>query len=81
MNTVLYISVTNDLSKRIAEHKRASVEGFTKQYKVHKLVYYEIFKSVLQAIKREKQLKHWVRSKKEALINSVNPTWDELTPQ
>jgi putative endonuclease len=61
---VMYIGVTNDLTRRIYEHKQELIEGFTKRYHVHKLVYYEMTSDVKIAIEREKQLKHWVRDKK-----------------
>ena len=77
-NTVLYIGVTSDLIKRIYEHKSKMVEGFTKKYNLSKLVYYEIFEEIMNAIVREKQLKGWLRSKKIALIEKVNPTWNDL---
>ena len=79
-NAVLYIGVTNNLARRIVEHKQGSVEGFTKHYNVYKLVYYECHNEIKLAIEREKQLKHWTRSKKISLITSVNPEWDELKP-
>lgn len=73
LNTVLYIGVTNDLIRRVWEHKQGFVEGFTKKYKVVKLVYYEMFNTPNEAIQREKQLKWWKRSWKEELINKHNP--------
>lgn len=77
-NTVIYIGVTSNLLKRIWEHKKRLVEGFTKKYNVDKLVYYEIFDLVVDAIKREKQIKGWVRKKKVSLIESSNPNWNDL---
>lgn len=77
-NNVLYIGVTNDLGKRIFEHKQKLVEGFTKKYNVNKLVYYEAFDEIMEAITREKQIKGWVRRKKISLIESMNPTWRDL---
>ena len=77
-NNVIYIGVTNDLRRRVIEHKNAVVDGFTKKYHVNKLVYYETFSSSMDAIKREKQLKGWIRNKKVALINSINPEWNDL---
>ena len=79
-NTALYIGVTNNLSRRISEHKSGALEGFTKRYKVHKLVYFETFDNVKYAIAREKQLKGLTRAKKNKIINEVNPDWDELNP-
>ena len=72
-NSTLYIGVTNDIFRRVAEHKQGDVSSFTQRYKCKKLVYYEAFSDINQAIAREKQLKGWVRSKKDALIDSVNP--------
>lgn len=77
-NTVLYTGVTNDLIRRIHEHKSNVVEGFTKKYNIHKLVYYEIGEDALAAIEREKQIKSWMRYKKVALINAFNPDWHDL---
>ena len=74
----LYIGVTSDLVKRIYEHKDDLVEGFTKQYAVHDLVYYEITESVESAIAREKQLKKWNRAWKIRLIEKNNPEWRDL---
>ncbi|MBQ8365736.1 MAG: GIY-YIG nuclease family protein [Bacteroidaceae bacterium] len=70
---VLYIGITNDLYRRYIEHKTGIVEGFTKKYKCHYLIYFEEYKSVDDAIAREKELKGWRREKKEKLIISVNP--------
>lgn len=77
-NNVLYIGVTNNLARRIWEHKNEFVEGFTKKYKTHKLVYYEEYEDVKDAIFREKCLKRWKRGWKEKLINKVNPDWHDL---
>ena len=77
-NSVLYTGVTSDLIKRIYEHKNKMVEGFTQKYNLHKLVYYEIFEVVTDAIMREKQIKGWLRSKKIALIEKANPDWNDL---
>lgn len=77
-NKVLYIGVTNDLKRRIREHKGKHRSGFTYRYNVNKLVYYEIFDHPLTAIKREKSLKNLVRRKKEILINKRNPQWKDL---
>jgi putative endonuclease len=77
-NGTLYIGVTNNLIKRVYEHKNDLVEGFTKKYGVHKLVYYEQTESVYSAIQREKQLKKWNRSWKIELIEKLNPDWDDL---
>jgi putative endonuclease len=77
-NDVLYTGITGDLKKRIYEHKREEIDGFTKRYHVNKLVYYETHSSPQLAIKREKQIKRWIREKKNKLIESVNPTWKDL---
>lgn len=74
----LYIGVTNNLYRRVSEHKTRAMEGFTATYKCHRLVYYERYDEVLAAIAREKQLKGWIRRKKIALIESVNPRWQDL---
>ena len=76
--TVLYTGVTNDLKRRVYEHKNKMVDGFTKTYNVDRLVYYEITSDIKAAIKREKQIKNLLRLKKEDLINSMNPSWDDL---
>ncbi len=75
---VIYIGVTNDLTRRIAQHKSLLIDGFSKKYKTKKLVYYEYFTDINYAIQREKELKGWRRSKKIALIESMNPDWDDL---
>ncbi|MBE6678812.1 MAG: GIY-YIG nuclease family protein [Ruminococcaceae bacterium] len=75
---VMYIGVTNNLARRVHEHKSKHVEGFTKVYNVDKLVYYEEYSNIRDAIAREKQLKGWRRSRKDALVASVNPEWNEL---
>ena len=77
-NSTLYIGVTSNLVKRVYEHKNDLVEGFTKQYKIHNLVYFEMCDNAEVAIKREKQLKTWERSWKIALIEKNNPTWKDL---
>lgn len=77
----LYIGITSNLVRRIYEHKNDLVEGFTKKYQCHKLVYYEQTKEVLSAIAREKQLKKWNRAKKEWLIKTMNPTWKDLSTE
>jgi len=77
-NTVLYTGVTNDLIRRVYEHKNKLVEGFTAKYNLTKLVYYEISKDVKEAINREKQIKGWKREKKEKLIKGFNPDWKDL---
>lgn len=76
---VLYIGITNDLETRMFQHKRKLVPGFTARYNVQKLVYFELFRDVRAAIAREKELKGWLRKKKVALIESVNPLWRDLS--
>ena len=78
-NNVLYVGVTNNLERRVYEHQSGLIEGFTQKYNVHKLVWYESCNDVKDAIAREKQLKGWVRSKKEALIRQINPDWRDLS--
>ena len=77
-NGTLYIGITSDLPGRVYEHKNDMGEGFTKKYKVHRLVYYEGYKDVKQAILREKQLKKWKRQWKIRLIEKENPEWRDL---
>ncbi len=81
MNTVLYTGVTNDLDRRLQEHRSAANHGFTNRYQVHKLVYYEEFDDVVLAIAREKQIKGGSRQKKIDVINGMNPKWVELLPE
>ena len=78
-NKVMYIGMTNDLQRRLHEHKNELIEGFTKKYHVHKLVYYEEFSSPQHAIAREKQLKQWKRDKKNALVDTMNPEWKDFS--
>ncbi len=75
----LYIGITNNLERRISEHKQKLIEGFTKKYECNKLIYYEYFTDVNTAIDREKQLKKWNRKKKEDLIKTINPKWEDLS--
>jgi len=77
-NNVLYVGITNDLIRRVYEHKNKFVEGFTKKYNVGKLVYYEVFDNPYNAITREKTLKGYGRKKKVELINSLNLEWKDL---
>ena len=77
-NTTLYIGVTNNIIRRVYEHKNKLVKGFTAKYNLTKLVYYEMFDDITNAITREKQLKGGSRKKKEDLINQLNPTWEDL---
>ncbi len=76
--TTLYIGVTNNLVRRVYEHKHKLVDGFTKRYNLIILVYYEVFDNIENAIIREKQLKAGSRQKKIDLINSLNPSWNDL---
>ena len=80
-NSVLYIGVTNDLSRRLAQHKESGEHHFCARYNTHKLVYFEPFAGVENAISREKQLKRWTREKKNLLIQSKNPNWEDLGGQ
>ncbi len=75
---VLYTGVTNDLARRVNEHKRGLNDGFTQRYRVHRLVYFEEFADIRDAIAREKQIKGWVRARKIELIEKRNATWDDL---
>ena len=76
--TVLYIGVTNNLERRVAEHKSRTLKGFTSTYNVTDLVYFEDCSTVDDAIAREKQLKGWTRAKKNALVERINPKWIDL---
>ena len=77
--TVLYVGVTNNLERRVQEHKTLSIRGFTCRYKCTDLVYYEDTNSIFEAIEREKQIKKWRRDKKEALITKLNPGQIDLS--
>ncbi|MSQ25514.1 MAG: GIY-YIG nuclease family protein [Dehalococcoidia bacterium] len=77
-NGTLYVGVTNDLTRRLVEHRNGAVEGFTKRYAVHRLVCFEETDDVTAAIAHEKQIKGWSRAKKVALIQSENPEWRDL---
>jgi len=77
----LYIGITNDLARRIYEHKNKMLEGFTKKYNITKLVYFELVNDVESAIKRERQLKNWHRQWKINLIESVNKEWKDLSQE
>lgn len=78
-NEVLYIGVTNNLLRRLYEHRNEQIEGFTKKYHVHKLVFFEEFSDINDAITCEKRLKRWTRAKKNALVESKNPKWKDLS--
>ena len=77
-NGTLYIGMSNDLERRVLEHKRKVIEGFTKKYGLSKLVYFEMYQYVNDAILREKQLKKWRRQWKIDLIEKENPNWNDL---
>ncbi len=77
-NRVIYIGMTNDLERRIYEHKNKIFEGFSKKYNINKLIYYEFTNDVNAAIRREKEIKKWRREKKNKLIESMNPEWRDL---
>jgi len=79
-NGTLYVGVTSDLIKRVWEHRNNLVEGFTKRYGVHRLVWYELHESMDSAIKREKRLKEWKRKWKVQVIEKTNPNWEDLYP-
>jgi putative endonuclease len=76
---VLYIGVTSNLEKRVREHKDGAYDGFSKKYKCHRLVYYEVYDYIQAAIGREKEMKGWSRAKKIALIESTNLRWEDLS--
>ncbi len=78
---MIYVGVTNDLERRVYEHKNKLVKGFTSRYNLDKLVYFESTDDVTAAIAREKEIKGWVRRKKTALINSENPEWKDLSEE
>ena len=77
----LYTGVTSNLETRIWQHRNKAFEGFTKKYNCDRLVYYEEFSEIDQAIAREKQVKAWVRSKKNELVDSINPEWNDLAAE
>ncbi len=81
VSKMLYTGVTNDLEHRVFQHKAKEVEGFTKKYNIYRLVYFEGLGDIRDAIAREKQIKGWLRAKKVALIESMNPEWKELAPE
>jgi len=74
----MYVGMCNDLVRRISEHKAQSIPGFTRRYNINKLVYYETYQDVNLAIAREKEIKKWRREKKNRLVESVNPNWEEI---
>jgi len=78
-NKVIYVGVTNNLERRIYEHKNKLLDGFTKKYNINKLVYFDSTTDVYSAIEREKQLKGWLRPRKNELIETMNPEWNDLS--
>jgi len=78
-NKVIYTGVTNDLNRRIYEHKNKIIEGFSQKYNLTKLVYFEETQDIKAAITREKEIKKWRREKKNMLINKINPNWQDLS--
>jgi putative endonuclease len=77
---ILYIGLTNNLTRRVNDHRKQTPGSFTARYKVTRLIYFEQFQYINNAIAREKELKHWTRAQKIALIEAMNPTWEELMP-
>jgi putative endonuclease len=75
---VLYTGVTNDLQRRLWQHVNGTNQGFTSRYQVNRLVYYEIYPDIRDAIAREKEIKAWRREKKNALVRTINPNWNDL---
>ena len=78
---VMYVGMTNDLERRLYEHKNKLVKGFTEKYNIHKLVYFEETQDVYAAITREKEIKKWRREKKNTLVNKTNPEWKDLSEE
>jgi putative endonuclease len=78
-NKVIYVGVTNDLNRRIYEHKNKLISGFTKKYNLNKLIYFEETCDINAAINREKEIKKWRREKKDILVNQINPNWQDLS--
>lgn len=74
----LYTGVTNNLLRRVSQHREGSAKGFTSRYRIHRLVHFEAYRDVRAAIAREKQIKGWGRAKKQALIEAKNPSWSDL---
>ena len=77
----LYTGMTDDLIRRVYEHKNKLIEGFTRKYNISRLIYYEVASDVKEAIQREKQIKGWLRKKKIALIEAANPQWRDLSEE
>ena len=78
---VIYVGMTNDLRRRVEQHQQKLIEGFTQKYNITQLVYYEVANDVHSALAREKEIKGWRRSKKVALIESMNPLWQDMSRQ
>ena len=78
-NTVVYTGVTNNLERRVFEHKNKLQKGFTQRYNIKKLIYFETTSNIISAIEREKQIKGWTRQKKNELVNTTNPKWNDLS--
>jgi len=78
-NQVMYVGMTNDLERRLYEHKHKLFKGFAEKYNLDKLVYFEETQDVMSAISREKEIKKWRREKKNQLVNQVNPSWKDLS--
>jgi len=81
MNDVLYVGITNNMERRLYEHREGVADSFTKKYRAHKLVYFEMFSDPGNAIAREKQIKNWRREKKNNLVNQMNPDWFDLSEE
>jgi putative endonuclease len=75
----MYIGMTNNLERRVYEHKHKLIKGFTSKYNIHKLVYFEQFNNAQDAITREKEIKKWRREKKNNLVQALNPKWEDLS--
>lgn len=80
-NSVLYTGITNDLERRVYEHKNKLIKGFTSKYNVNKLVYFDHTTDVISAITREKEIKGWKRDRKNKLVESMNPEWKDLSEE
>jgi len=81
LNSTFYIGITNNLSRRLEEHRAGLNDSFTKKYKTHKLIYYEVFNDVKDGIRREKQLKNWHRQWKINIIKEINPLFKDLSAE
>ena len=81
INSVVYVGVTNNLERRLYEHRHKLLEGFSAKYNLYKLIYFETTNDITAAIAREKQIKGWTRAKKNGLIASMNPKWLDLAEQ